>query len=90
MNTKAIVSITLACVMMVVIIIAVIIQRRKRRATSNQRINQSSQAQIYPLSHAGRNTPRVNENQIVTMSPVYEEEPPPSYDAFIAAERERK
>jgi hypothetical protein len=55
--------------------------------------NQNSRTQIYPMTNVNRNAPGTNGNQnpyTISMSPMYTEEAPPSYDAFIASGGVRK
>ena len=88
-----IVGITFGCIIVVATILGVCIKVQKQRTTSNQRTissrtNQNSQAQIYPMTNVNRNAPGTNGNQnpyAISVSPMYTEEAPPSYDAFMAA-----
>ena len=81
------------CIIVVATILGVCIKMKNRSITSNQRTissrtNQNSQAQIYPMTNVNRNASGANGNQnpyTISMSPMFKEEAPPSYDVFMAA-----
>jgi hypothetical protein len=92
------VGISIGSFVVLAIIIGVCIRAKNGTVTNNRQncsagYNQNVRAQIHPMVHIDRNAPRTNGNQgpyTISMSPVYAEEPPPSYEAFVSSGGVRK
>jgi hypothetical protein len=93
------VGISIGSFVVLAIIIGVCIRAKNGTVTTNRQnfssgCHQNVRAQIHPMVHIDRNAPRTNGNQgpyTISMSRAYvEEEPPPSYEAFVSSGGVRK